>query len=87
MLVAQKLALPVKEGPIAVIVPPWRAGGLGFADEVGLSIIDIRLGGRLLIFAAPDGPLPRSRLGPFVLPASGPFGCAAAVPTSGVFSS
>ena len=87
MSIAQHLSPPLVDGPIAVIVPPWRAGGLTFAAEVGLPVIDMRLGGHVLIFAEPDGQFPLSRLGPFVMPATGPFGCAAPVATSGVFSS
>jgi hypothetical protein len=87
MLIAQHLSPPLIDGPILVIVPPWREGGLTFAADVGLPIIDIRFGGRLLIFAEPDVPMSQSRLGPFVMPAASPFGCAAVVPTSGVFSS
>ena len=87
MSIAQHLSSPLIDGPIAVIVPPWRAGGLTFAAEVGLPVIDIRFGGHVLIFAEPDGQFPLSRLGPFVMPATVPFGCVAPVPTSGVFSS
>lgn len=76
VLTAQHFSPPPAGVPTAVLVPPWRIGGMAFAAEVGLPVIDIRLGGHLLIFAASDSPLPLSRMGPFVMPAIGPFGCA-----------
>ncbi|OYU19963.1 MAG: hypothetical protein CFE34_02460 [Rhodobacteraceae bacterium PARR1] len=61
--------------PIAVVVPPWRSGGFAFADAVGLPPLDMRWGGRLIVFAPTDDPLPLSRMGLFVMPASGGIGC------------
>lgn len=84
MLMAQHFTPPPAGAPAAVLVPPWRTGGMAFAAEVGLPVIDIRLGGRLVIFATTESPLPLSRMGPFVMPATGPLGCAAATEEKGV---
>ncbi len=87
MSIAQHLSPPLVDGPIAVIVPPVAGGRTDLCSRGRLTVIDMRLGGHVLIFAEPDGQFPLSRLGPFVMPATGPFGCAAPVATSGVFSS
>lgn len=74
-LLAGHFSMPVAGGPAAVIVPPWRPAGLAFADEVGLPPLDIRWGGRLVVFAPTDDPGALARMGPFVMPADGAIGC------------
>ena len=49
--------------------------GLAFAGEVGLPPLDIRWGGRLVVFPATDDPLALDRMGPFAMPADGSRGC------------
>ena len=66
---------PPQGQPMAVIVPPWRPGGFAFAAAVGLPPLDIRWGGRLVVFAASDDPVPLSRMGFFVMRADGGLGC------------
>ena len=83
LLASRHFTPPPADVPVAVLVPPWRSGGLAFAAEVGLPVIDIRLGGRLLVFAASESPLPLSSMGPFVMPATGPLGCAAIIDHAG----
>lgn len=86
LLTTKHFSPPPAGEPTAVLVPPWRAGGMAFAAEVGLPVIDIRFGGRLLIFAATNSPLHLSRMGPFVMPATGPLGCAATTDQTGATS-
>lgn len=83
LLASQHFTPPPPGVPAAVLVPPWRSSSFAFAAEVGLPVIDIRLGGRLLVFHASESPLPLSRIGPFVLPATGPLGCAALIDPAG----
>lgn len=72
---AEQFRLPLQGRAVAVIVPPWQSGGLAFADAVGLPPLDIRWGGRLVIFPPTDDPLPLTRMGYFVMPADGMVGC------------
>lgn len=72
---AEHFRLPLQGRAVAVIVPPWQPGGLAFADAVGLPPLDIRWGGRLVVFAPSDDPLLLTRMGFFVMPADGMEGC------------
>lgn len=72
---AGQFGLATGDRAVAVIVPPWRPSGMAFAAEVGLPALDIRWGGRVVVFPATDDPLAMARMGPFTLPADGPFGC------------
>lgn len=74
-LLAGHFTPPQAGGPAAVIVPPWRPTGMAFANEVGLPPLDIRWGGRLVVFAATDDGSALARMGPFVMPADGLAGC------------
>lgn len=78
VLTVGRIQPPGAGGPVAVIVPPWQSGGLGFAAATGLPIIDIRWQGRLVLLDLAPGGAGRAGLGPFVLALDGPFGCAAA---------
>ncbi len=83
-LLAGHFSPPTAGRPTAVIIPPWRPAGFAFAGEVGLPPLDIRWGGRLVVFPATDDPLALSRMGPFAMPADGSRGCFAQPSDRGV---
>lgn len=74
-LLAGHVAPPQAGRPTAVIIPPWRPAGFAFASEVGLPPLDIRWGGRFVVFPATDDTLALARMGPFAMPADGRGGC------------
>lgn len=55
-LAVERLAPPAAGGPVAVLVPPWQAGGMTLAGQVGLPVIDIAWGGRLVVFETTSDP-------------------------------
>jgi hypothetical protein len=56
LLAVEKMAPPANGGPVAVVVPPWRTGGMAFAGPVGLPVIDIAWRGRLVVFETTPNP-------------------------------
>ncbi|MCA2013006.1 hypothetical protein [Pararhodobacter sp. CCB-MM2] len=54
-LLAGKQLLPVGDGPVAAVLPPWRDDGAARIAALNLPILDIRWGGRLVVVDAGPG--------------------------------
>lgn len=70
-----KLEPPEAGGPVAVLVAPWETGGMVFAANVDLPIINIAWGGHLVTFDASSKPQALEGLGLITFAASGLAGC------------
>ena len=75
-LVAERVGTARPGGPVAALVPPWQAGGMARAASLGLPVIDIRWGGRLLILDATTGLSTLQGQGLWLMDATGAGGCA-----------
>ena len=74
LLAAGRLQPPDGPGPVGVLVLPWQTGGMAGAAALGLPVVDIRLGGRLLVVDAAD-PAALQAQGLWLIDVSGAGAC------------
>ena len=88
LLAAMSLAPRADSALLGLLVPPWMSPAEGLAAAARAApIVDLRLGGRLIVVVPPDGPGPAGAAWPppGLVPISAAGGlCRPSAPASGV---
>lgn len=56
-LVQMSSATPGASRQVAVIVPPWKMGGMGLAAQLNAPIVDMRLKGHVIVLDVSQDPM------------------------------